>query len=50
MKYRNLGKYGLKLSEISLGTMYYGSYIKEDQAIKCLDEGVNHRLNVISYE
>ena len=35
MKYRKMGKHVIKLSEISIGTMYYGSYIKRDAALAC---------------
>ena len=47
MKYRNLGKHGLKVSEISLGTMYYGSKVKKEDAIKCLEEAHNQSINHI---
>lgn len=47
MKYRNLGKHGLKISEISLGTMHYGSYVKKDIALKCLKEAVDQGINYL---
>ncbi|NHJ40067.1 MAG: aldo/keto reductase, partial [Asgard group archaeon] len=47
MKYRNLGKHGLKVSEISIGTMYYGSYISKKQALICLEEAINQGINYI---
>lgn len=47
MKYRKLGKHGIKVSEISLGTMFYGSYLKTEQAVKCLNEAVNQGINYI---
>ena len=47
MKYRKMGKHGIKLSEISIGTMYYGSYIKKDAALACLTEAVNQGINFI---
>ena len=47
MNYRNLGKHGLKISEISLGTMFYGSYISKEMALKCLEEAVNQGINYI---
>ena len=47
MKYRKMGKHGIKLSEISIGTMYYGSYIKRDAALACLAEAVNQGINFI---
>ena len=47
MKYRKMGKHGIKLSEISIGTMYHGSYIKRDAALACLAEAVNQGINFI---
>jgi aryl-alcohol dehydrogenase-like predicted oxidoreductase len=45
MKYRRLGRTGLKVSEICLGTMTYGDQVGETEAIrlmnKALDLGVN---------
>lgn len=42
-----MGKHGIKLSEISIGTMYYGSYIKKSAALACLTEAVNQGINFI---
>lgn len=47
MKYRKLGNNGLKISEISLGTMNYGSTVKKEKAITCLDEAINQGINFI---
>ncbi|NHJ84698.1 MAG: aldo/keto reductase [Asgard group archaeon] len=47
MKYRNLGKHGIKVSEISLGTMYYGSKVSKEDALKCLAEANNQGINHI---
>lgn len=46
MKYRRLGKSGLKVSEISLGSwLTYGGYVERENAVKAIqtayDEGVN---------
>ena len=45
MEYRNLGRTGLKVSEICLGTMTFGLYTEESEADKMLglsiDAGVN---------
>ena len=45
MQYKNLGKTGLKVSELSLGTLTYGDQVEENDAIKiiqtALDSGVN---------
>ena len=47
MKYRRMGKHGIKLSEISIGTMYYGSYIKRKAVLACLNESLNQGINFI---
>ncbi|MFX0172180.1 MAG: aldo/keto reductase [Candidatus Hodarchaeota archaeon] len=47
MKYRKMGKHGIKLSEISIGTMYHGSYIKKEAALACLTEALNQGINFI---
>ncbi|UCG01710.1 MAG: aldo/keto reductase [Candidatus Heimdallarchaeota archaeon] len=47
MKYRKMGKHGIKLSEISIGTMYHGSYIKREAALACLTEALNQGINFI---
>ena len=45
MKYRRMGRTGLKVSEICLGTMIYGDQVEEARALKiirkALDSGVN---------
>lgn len=47
MKYRQMGKHGIKLSEISIGTMYYGSYIGKEMGVKNLDTAVGEGINFI---
>jgi aryl-alcohol dehydrogenase-like predicted oxidoreductase len=45
MKYRKLGKTGLKVSEICLGTMTFGNQIDEAESVKLIrwtiDAGIN---------
>ena len=45
MEYRNVGRTGLKVSEICLGTMTFGKYTDEAEAnrmvARCIDAGVN---------
>lgn len=45
VKYRNMGKHGIKLSEISIGTMYHGSYyskkVSHEVLSTSLDQGIN---------
>jgi aryl-alcohol dehydrogenase-like predicted oxidoreductase len=47
MKYRKMGKHGIKLSEISIGTMYHGSYIRKEAALACMNEALNQGVNFI---
>ncbi|MCE7744629.1 MAG: aldo/keto reductase [Candidatus Heimdallarchaeota archaeon] len=47
MKYRNVGKHGVKVSEISIGTMYHGSKVTKENALKCLEEAHNQGINHI---
>ena len=37
MKYRRMGRTGLKVSELSLGTMTFGTYTDFDEAERMLD-------------
>lgn len=47
MKYRNLGKHGLKVSDVSIGTMHHGSYINEKVSHSILEEALNQGINFI---
>ncbi|MFX0064914.1 MAG: aldo/keto reductase [Candidatus Hermodarchaeota archaeon] len=47
MKFRSLGKWGLKLSEISIGTMYHGSYISKEQSHRVLKAAVDNGINYL---
>ncbi|MHA2226918.1 MAG: aldo/keto reductase [Candidatus Hodarchaeales archaeon] len=47
MKYRNMGKHGIKLSEVSIGTMYHGSYYSRETSHSVLSEAVNQDINFI---
>ena len=47
MKYRNLGKHGLKVSEISIGTMYHGSHINKKTSFSVLEEAIKQGINYI---
>jgi aryl-alcohol dehydrogenase-like predicted oxidoreductase len=46
MKYRKMGRTGLVVSEISLGTVNFGSLVKEAEAVaivhKAFEAGINH--------
>lgn len=48
MKYRNLGKHGLKVSSISIGGwLTYGFNVDDNIANQCLDEAINQGINFI---
>ena len=48
MNYRRLGKYGLKVSEVSLGAwLTYGGSVEEQTAIKCLHTALENKINFI---
>src|SRR5690554_2446267 len=46
MKYRNLGKTGLKISEISLGSwLTYGNSVEKKQAVRTIDKAYELGIN-----
>ena len=48
MKYRKLGKYGTKVSEISLGAwLTYGGSVEDQTAVKCLHTALDNKINFI---
>ncbi|MBY8999544.1 MAG: aldo/keto reductase family protein [Candidatus Heimdallarchaeota archaeon] len=48
MKYRKVGKSGLKISEISLGSwLTYGGTVDDDIAKKCIIEAIENGINFI---
>jgi len=47
MRYRLLGASGLKVSEISLGTMMFGGPTSEAEARRMLDFGLEHGVNFL---
>lgn len=47
MEYRNLGKCGLKVSELCLGTMQFGWTADEETSYQILDEAVASGINFI---
>ena len=47
MEYRNLGRTGVKVSPLCLGTMNFGSRTPEDEAIRIIDRAIENGLNLI---
>ena len=47
MKYKNLGKTGLKVSNLSLGTMAFGRWIDEYASADILDAALDSGINLI---
>ncbi|MCU6795578.1 aldo/keto reductase [Paenibacillus sp. WQ 127069] len=47
MKYRKLGRTGLKVSEVSLGTMAFGRWIDEQASAAVLDQALEAGINLI---
>jgi aryl-alcohol dehydrogenase-like predicted oxidoreductase len=47
MRYRVLGASGLRVSEISLGTMMFGGPTSDVEAQRMLDYGVEHGVNFV---
>ncbi|MGA4721890.1 aldo/keto reductase [Fictibacillus nanhaiensis] len=45
MKYKSLGKSGLKVSRLVLGTMNFGNFTSREEAFKIMDAAVNHGIN-----
>lgn len=47
MKYRRLGRAGVKVSEISLGTMAFGRWIDEQSSLNIVDHALGQGINLI---
>ena len=47
MKYKRLGKHGVKVSEFCLGTMIYGSQVDESSSVKLIRRAVDLGINFI---
>jgi aryl-alcohol dehydrogenase-like predicted oxidoreductase len=47
MEYRKLGRTGLKVSEVSLGTMAFGRWIDEEASTAILDAALDHGINLV---
>ncbi|MCP2035712.1 aryl-alcohol dehydrogenase-like predicted oxidoreductase [Planomicrobium sp. HSC-17F08] len=47
MKYSNLGKSGLRISNLSLGTMAFGRWIDEAASAEILDRSIDAGINLI---
>ncbi len=47
MKYRNLGRSGLKVSEVGLGTLEFGRRLSEKESISIMDHALDMGINFI---
>jgi len=47
MQYRQWGRTGLKVSEVSLGTMAFGRWIDEELSLKIIDTALDAGINVV---
>ncbi|KRE44949.1 aldo/keto reductase [Paenibacillus sp. Soil522] len=47
MEYRKLGRTGLKVSEVSLGTMAFGRWIDEQASAAILDLALDNGINLV---
>ncbi|MBI2935812.1 MAG: aldo/keto reductase [Chloroflexi bacterium] len=47
MEYRKLGRTGLKVSRLCLGTNMFGDYVDEAASLKVLDAAVEHGINFL---
>ena len=45
MKYTNLGRTGLKVSRLCLGTMNFGPQTSEEDSFAVMDRALEHELN-----
>jgi len=46
MNYRYVGKSGLRVSPICMGTMSFGSWSDEKESFRILDKAFDHRLPI----
>lgn len=47
MKYKNLGRTGVKVSELCLGTMIFGQQVEEETAVKIVRRAIEGGINFI---
>ncbi|HJX35928.1 MAG TPA: aldo/keto reductase, partial [Dehalococcoidales bacterium] len=45
MQYKKMGRTGLKISEITLGTMIFGQQVDEDESLKIMDLAFEKGIN-----
>ena len=46
MKYRRLGRSGLQVSELALGTMNFGGPTNETDSLRIIDRALDHGINL----
>ena len=47
MQYRNLGRSGLKVSALTLGTLWFGSKVDEKTAVDIVDKALAAGINCV---
>lgn len=47
MKYKSLGKTGVKVSELCLGTMIFGQQVDEETSVKIIKRAIDLGINFI---
>ena len=47
MEYRSLGRTGVKVSEICLGTMMFGGRSNRDESLRIIDHALGRGVNFI---
>jgi|GEM_PF-4428176 len=48
MNYRRLGRSGLKISSLALGTLNFGSPTRKEEAFKMIDRAIEAGINLIN--
>ncbi|HEX5047855.1 MAG TPA: aldo/keto reductase, partial [Gammaproteobacteria bacterium] len=47
MDYRNLGRTGVKVSELCLGTMMFGRHTNEHDSVAIVEHALEHGINFV---
>jgi len=46
LQYKQMGRTGLKVSAMSIGTMFFGTQVSEEEAVKTLDLAFDKGINM----